>query len=225
MFVYYGMGIELTRQTLDGDDRMGPIVVLRLDKLSDTTNTGDFLKNSHQPRVSLLIAVDGKMILNGKVSYLPIGEVASEWDFLSIARLRRSVDYSNVSTSPEYRLIEDSTADHLEDSISYNLESSVRSTLKGRVVVVFAYVDDAQRASWLNLVEESVNRFDATVVLSAPLTQLSIEGDFPVNLLTALQFPKFDDAILWLNDRRRAADFAVASDIASHITVMVVDTL
>lgn len=225
LFVYYGMGVELTRQTLVGDDRMGPIVVLRLDKLKDTTETGDFLKNSHQPRVSLLIAVDGKMILNGRVSYVPIGEVASEWDFLSIARLRRSVDYSNVSTSPEYRLIKDSTASYLEDSISYNVETSIRSTLKGRVVALFANVVEDQKTTWFNLIEDSLNKFDGTVVLSAPLTQLSVEGDFPVNVLAVIQFPNFDDAILWLNDTQRAADFAVAADFARQVNVMVVDTI
>ena len=224
-FVYHGMGFELTKQTLDGENRRGPLVVMRLDKLDGTTSTDFFLDRFYQPRLALLIAADAKVILKGQIAYVPIGEVAGEWDLVSIARMRRSVDYSNVSTSPEYRLLELSGADHIAASKSFVVDAPVRSTLKGSIVAVVAYVVEDQQAVWLNMVAESTDRFDGGMVWSAPLAPLTAPGDLPLNVVAALQFTQFDDAVAWLSDARRAADFAIASVIASNVHVMVVDSL
>ena len=173
----------------------------------------------------MLIAADGKLILRGRVSYVPIGRSDSEWDFVSIARILRSIDYTNMLTSPEYRLLEDSAAKYKEKSVSFKVDTPSRSTIEGPLVVLLANIVEEDQASWIELLEESIVPFDGHIHLVAPISDISSEGMFLVNFLTVLEFPDTDARLQWLVDAERETEFAIVSDVVRNQTALVVDAI
>ena len=222
--IYLELGPQLTKETLNIQDRTSPIVVMRLDKLSSTASSEEFLSLIYEPRLLMLVAADGKTILSGRVSFIPVGRTEQEWDFISIIRIRQSVSYVKTITSPEYQLIDDDS-DSVSENLSFEIETTSPAKIKQRVVILLCEVPNDYVNKLNGVLNQSLSPFQGLLLWNAPLVSISPFSTFDLNFFAVIQFASNSELMDWINSEQRKTEFAIATEFVEHLTLLVVDPL